>query len=121
MASLDSLVEVTVGAVYEVSNTLGCGFLEKVYERALVQELAMRGIQARSQVHFPISYKGKPVGTYVADLVIEHQLLVELKCVETFNGDRLAQLLNYLKASQIKLGLLFNLQHAKVEWRRIIL
>jgi GxxExxY protein len=118
--SLDRLVEVVVGAAYEVSNVLGCGFLEKVYERALTRELVLRGLRVRAQVSFPISYKQQSVGEYLADLLVEDQLLVELKCVECFSNEHLAQCINYLKASQLKLALLINFQRPKVEWRRII-
>jgi GxxExxY protein len=71
-----------VGAIYEVSNVLGAGFLEKVYERALLKELALRGLAAQSQVGFPVSYKGQCVGEYLADLVVEQRLVVEIKCVD---------------------------------------
>jgi GxxExxY protein len=82
---LDLLVKTVVGAAYEVSNVLGAGFLEKVYERALVQELVSRGLNVRSQASFPVGYKGQCVGDYVADLLIEEQLIVELKCVDQFS------------------------------------
>ena len=93
------MVEAVIGAAYEVSNILGAGFLEKVYERALARELILRGLQVESQVGFPVSYKGQCVGEYVADLLVEKQLLVELKCVESFSNEHLAQCINYLKAS----------------------
>jgi GxxExxY protein len=118
--SLDRLVEVVVGAAYEISNVLGCGFLEKVYERALTRELALRGLRVRSQVSYPIAYKQQCVGEYVADLLVEDQLLVELKCVECFSNEHLAQCINYLKAAHLRLALLINFQKPKVEWRRII-
>jgi GxxExxY protein len=114
------LVEVVVGAAYEISNVLGCGFLEKVYERALTRELALRGLRVRSQVSYPIAYKQQCVGEYVADLLVEDQLLVELKCVECFSNEHLAQCINYLKAAHLRLALLINFQKPKVEWRRII-
>ena len=79
---LDSLTEQVRGAVFEVANTLGAGFLEKVYQRALVSELRLRGIRAMAEAPFTVTYKGHPVGTYVADLLIEDALVVELKCVE---------------------------------------
>jgi GxxExxY protein len=79
---LDKLIETIIGSAYEVANVLGCGFLEKVYERTLVRELASRGVIVRSQVAFPVLYKDQAVGDYVADLLVENQLIVELKCVE---------------------------------------
>ena len=69
---------------------------------------------------FPISYKGYCVGKYLADLVVENQVIVELKCVETFSNEHLAQCINYLKASHLRLALLITFQKPKVEWRRII-
>jgi GxxExxY protein len=71
---LDGLVERVVGAVYEVANVLGAGFLEKVYERALMRELGLRGLNVRSQVAFPVGYKGQRVGEYMADLLVEERL-----------------------------------------------
>jgi GxxExxY protein len=117
--SKDLLIEAVVGAAYEVSNVLGAGFLEKVYERALLRELTLRGLMTKSQVMFPVVYKGQCLGEYVADLVVEDRLIVELKCVECFSSQHLAQCINYLKASGLILALLINLQKPKVEWRRV--
>jgi GxxExxY protein len=74
--SLNALFELVVGAVYEVSNTLGAGFLEKVYERALLKELRIRGIAAVAQASCPVTYKGQCVGEYFCDLLIENVLVV---------------------------------------------
>ena len=113
-------MEGVVGAAYEVSNVLGAGFLEKVYERALARELGLRGVAVETQVPFPIVYKGQLVGDYVADLLVERQLIVELKCVEAFTNEHLAKCINYLKASGLRLALLINFQKPKVEWRRVV-
>jgi len=94
----------SIGAAYEVSNVLGAGFLEKLYETALIEELGLRGIRAKPQVLFPVTYKGKHIGTYMADLVVEGRLLVEVKCVDQLGNEQLAQCLNYLKASGISWG-----------------
>jgi len=118
--SLDSLIETAVGAAYEVSNTLGAGFLEKVYHRALTRELTLRNLRVQAQVSFPIIYKEQCVGDYVANLIVEKRLVIELKCVECFSNEHLAQCINYLKASHLRLALLINFQKPKVEWRRII-
>jgi len=119
-ASLNALFETVVGAAYEVSNTLGAGFLEKVYERALAKELALRGIRARPQVPYKIIYKGHPIAEYIADLVVDDRLLVEIKCVNALAKDHLAQSLNYLKAASLPLALLINFQHPKVVWLRVV-
>ncbi len=116
----DSLTECVIGAVLEVSNKLGGGFLEKIYERALLRELTLRGLRAKAQVSFPVVYKGACVGEYYADIVVENVLVVELKCVDRFAGEHLAQCLNYLKASGRSVCLLVNFQKSKVEWRRIV-
>jgi GxxExxY protein len=119
-ASLEALVETVIGAAYEVSNVLGAGFLEKIYERALTEELGLRGLRATAQAPFPVAYKGKNVGTYLADLLVEDRLLVEVKCVEQFSNEHLAQCINYLKASGLHLALLINFRRPRVEWKRVV-
>ena len=116
----DSLTERVLGAIFEVSNTLGAGFLEKVYERTLLRELSLRGIRASTQASFAITYKGQYVGEYFADILVEDVLLVELKCVERLANEHTAQCLNYLRASGRTLCLLVNFQKPNVEWKRIV-
>ena len=118
--SLDAVAEAVIGAAYEVSNVLGAGFLEKVYQRAMAREMALRGLGVRSQVSYPVAYKGHCVGEYLADLLVEDRVIVELKCVDSFSNEHLAQCINYLKVSHIRLALLINFQKPKVEWKRII-
>ena len=117
----ESLTERVLAAVFEVSNTLGAAFLEKVYERALIAELALRGIRATTQASFPVTYKGHCVGEYFADILVEDVLVVELKCVERLANEHTAQCLNYLRASGRSLCLLINFQKPKVEWKRVVL
>jgi GxxExxY protein len=119
-AALEALVETVVGAAYEVSNVLGAGFVEKVYERALVEELKLRNLPTATQAPFSVVYKGKHVGVYTADQVVADRLLIEVKCVDQFTTEHLAQCINYLKASGLKLALLINFRRPKVEWRRIV-
>jgi len=119
--SADLVLEAVDGAAYEVSNVLGAGFLEKVYERALVHELTLRGFDARPQVAFPVMFKSQCVGDYVADLVVNNQLLVELKCVDKFAPEHMAKCINYLKASRLRVALLINFQRLRVEWKRVLL
>ncbi len=121
LRALDGLAESVIGCAYEVQNVFGCGFLEKVYERALIRELRLRGVEVKSQVPFPVAYKGQHVGDYIADMVVAGSILVELKCVEEFAPEHVAQCINYLKASHLRLALLFNFQNPKVQWRRIVL
>jgi GxxExxY protein len=117
---LEALVEKVVGAAYEVSNVLGAGFLEKIYERALIEELRLGGLRVAAQAPFPVAYKGKHIGTYAADLVVEDRLLVEVKCADQLSHEHLAQCINYLKASGLQLALLINFRRSKVEWRRVV-
>ena len=115
------LTETVIGSAFEISQVLGAGFLEKVYERALIRELMLRGVSAKAQVSFPVCYKGQYIGEYVADLVVEEKLIVEFKCVDRPANDHLAQCINYLKASRLQVGLLINFQRPRVEWKRVLL
>ncbi len=98
----------TLRAFYTVYNTLGFGFLEKVYERAMIIELQRVGLHGRSQVPLKVHYFGQDVGDYFADLIIENVLVVELKAAESLSPEHEAQLLNYLRATDIEYGLLLN-------------
>jgi GxxExxY protein len=109
------------GAVFEVNRVLGPGFLERVYEKALLVELRMRGLKADSQVPIKVSYKGNPVGEYVADILVEGKIVVELKAVEKLEKQHEAQLLNYLRATGIRVGLLVNMKYPKAEIKRMVL
>jgi GxxExxY protein len=117
---LDSLTERVLGAVFEVANTLGAGFLEKVYQRALHKELGLRGIRAAAEASFTVTYKSHSVGEYFADLLVEDVLVVELKCAERLSSEHTAQCINYLRASGRTVCLLVNFNKPKVEWKRIV-
>lgn len=118
--SLNDLTRKVIGAAIEVSNILGAGFLEKVYERALLSELHAQGLRAKSQARCPVFYKGRRVGDYLADLIVEDEIIVELKCVEQFSNEHMAQCINYLRPSGRSVALLLNFQRPKLEWKRII-
>ena len=118
--NLDGLTDRVLSAIFEVSNTLGAGFLEKVYERALIKELALRGIRTVGQASFAVDYKGYYLGEYFADILVEDVLVVELKCVQRLANEHIAQCLNYLRASGRTVCLLVNFQKPKVEWKRIV-
>jgi GxxExxY protein len=109
------------GAAFEVNRILGSGFLEKAYENALLLELRGRGFNAESQMPVKVFYKKKVVGEYIVDILVEKKVIVELKTVEKFDNVHEAQLLNYLKASGIQVGLLINFKHPKVEIKRMVL
>ena len=116
---MSELTERVIRCAFPVSNTLGCGFLEKVYENALAHELRKAGIQAEQQHGITVFYDGVAVGEYAADLLIERALLVELKAVKEFDEIHLAQCLNYLRATNLRLCLLMNFAKPKLEIRRI--
>ena len=109
------------GAIFEVNRVLGPGFIEKVYENALLIELQKLGLKAENQVPVNVTYKGENVGAYVADILVEDQIIVELKAIEKLTKLHEAQLLNYLKATDIKIGLLVNFHGRKAEIKRMVL
>ena len=108
------------GAVFEVNRVLGSGFLEKIYENALLIEIRKRGLRAESQVPINVHYKNQIIGEYIADIVVEDKVIVELKAIESLEKIHEAQLLNYLKATGIQVGLLVNFRHQKAEIKRMV-
>lgn len=115
------ITEKIIGAAFEVHSVLGYGFLEKVYENALLVELCKRGVKAEAQNTIRVKYKDVIVGDYVADLVVEDKVIVELKTEDEYNKMHEAQLLNYLKATGVKVGLLINFGRKKCEFRRLVM
>jgi GxxExxY protein len=111
-----------VGSAIEVHKELGFGFLEAVYQEAMEIELSLRNIPFETQVVLSVSYKDLPLKkTYTADLVCFGKIIVELKALDQLSGREEAQLLNYLKATGFRVGLLINFGHsAKLEWRRLV-
>ena len=97
-----------INAFYEVYNELGSGFLEKVYQNALFNELRLRGILCQKEYPIAVYYKGTRVGDYYADIIIEDKIILELKAVKTILPEHLAQLTNYLRATDAEVGLLLN-------------
>lgn len=102
---------------FNVYNTLGYGFLEKVYENSLLIELSENGLQTIQQVAIPVYYHEKQVGNYFADLLVENKVIIELKACENIINEHEIQLLNYLKATNFEVGLLLNFG-AKPEFKR---
>jgi GxxExxY protein len=113
------LTDKVVKAFFKVYNTLGYGFAERVYENALVIELKKSGLQVEKQKEITVYYEGEVVGDYVADIVVNDVVMLELKAVRTLTEDHEAQLLNYLKATPVEVGLLLNFG-VKPEHRRKI-
>jgi len=110
-----------MGAIFEVHKQLGPGFLESIYEKALIEELSIRGMKVETQKFIELSYKNKKVGTHRLDLIVEDKVVVELKTVERFSVHHKAQLTSYLKASGYKLGILVNFSKSKVEYGRVLI
>lgn len=118
---LNHITEKVIGCVHRVSNILGSGFLEKVYENALVIELRNAGLLVEQQHSIKVLYNSIPVGDFAADIVVNNCLIVELKAVSALDNVHSAQCLNYLKATGLKLCLLVNFGKSRAEIRRIIL
>ena len=110
-----------IGAAFEVHNVLGPGFLEKVYQNALAKELKVRGYQVDIEVKIPVYYKGELVGDYFADVLVNKRIVLELKALNDLTSQHEAQIINYLKATGHKIGLLLNFGTNKVQVKRKIL
>ena len=117
---LNQITEKIIGCAYKVSNTLGSGFLEKVYENALAHELRKAGLRVVQQYGIQVYYDGIVAGEYAADLCVEDCVLIELKAVRTFDEVHMAQCLNYLKATDLRICLLINFGRPKVEIKRVV-
>ena len=115
-----NLSRVVIGCAMEVHRELGCGYLELVYERALEIEIKSKCIRVARQVPLPVSYKGNLVGTFIADMVIAGCLIIELKASESTTPRDEAQLINYLRASKIPVGLLFNFGQKSLKTKRLV-
>ena len=109
-----------VGAAMNVLNTLGHGLLEKPYENAMVVELEEQGIPYSQQQKFEVIYKGVNVGNYIPDLIVFDKIIVELKTVEFLANVHRAQLINYLKIANHKVGVLLNFSKPKLQWERLV-
>ena len=111
------LTDKIINAFYKVNNALGFGFLEKVYENAMVIELRKMGLNVKQQKNIKVFYNDYKVGDYFADLIVNDQVIVELKAAESLCPEHEAQLINYLRATEIEVGLLLNFGK-KAEFRR---
>ena len=120
MVGSERLSQRVLRCAQNVSHELGAGFLEKVYESALCIELTQADIPFQCQQQFTVYYKGEDIGYYIADIVVDNRLLVELKALSEFNKEHEAQVMNYLKASGLSVGLLLNFGVAKLGIRRIV-
>jgi GxxExxY protein len=109
-----------VGAAMEVLNELGHGFHEKPYENALIVEFAMRSIPFSQQPQYPINYKGQKVGLFVPDLIAYQSVVVDTKVVDRITDHERGQMLNYLKITSLRIGVILNFSKPKLDWERIV-
>ncbi len=109
-----------LGAAFTVHNVLGPGLLESAYEGALCVEFKHLGLSVERQPVFPLSYRGEYIGAYVADLVVEGTIILELKAVKALSLVMEAQIINYLKLSRLPVGYLLNFANIRVEWKRFV-
>jgi GxxExxY protein len=117
---LDQITEKIIGCAYDVSNSLGSGFIEKVYGNALYHRAVKQGLRAVQQYQMKVMYDGVLVGEFFADLLIEELVLVELKAVRELEDIHVAQAMNYLKASGLPVCLLINFGRPKIEIRHLV-
>jgi GxxExxY protein len=114
-------VYAVVGCALEVLRELGHGLHEKPYENALVVEFGKQGIPFSQQPRFPIHYKGVHVGEYVPDLITHEQIVIEAKVIDCITNQEMGQVMNYLRITGLRVGVIINFKRAKLEWRRVVL
>ncbi len=110
----------SIGAAMTVLNELGPGLDEKIYERALVIELRKLGHSVEPQRAYPVHYSGELVGTLVPDAIVDGLVIADPKVVESFNDTHVRQMIGYLAITKLKLALLLNFKHAKLQWKRVV-
>ena len=109
-----------IGCAFEVLNEIGHGFYEKIYENALVVEFGLQGIPCEQQRRFDVLYKKHPVGSYVPDLIAFGQIIVDAKTIERITDEDRGKMLNYLKITGLRVGLILNFKHPKLEFERVV-
>lgn len=109
-----------IGIAMEVHNRLGYGFLEKVYENAMMILLKKKGIRAESQMPIKIKFESEIIGEYIADVLVDDEIILELKAVKKIHEKHKAQTINYLKATNKKLGIIINFGNERLEYERVI-
>ena len=110
-----------IGCAMEVINVLGHGFLETVYENALCVEMRLRGIPHRQQPRYDVFYKSERVGEYVPDLIVSDAIVVDAKTIDAITDHEIGQVLNYLKITGLRVALILNFKHSKLQWKRVVL
>jgi len=115
----EELTAKIIEACFEVSNELGTGFLESVYQNALELAIRQKGLKVQAQVPLTVGFRGEEVGQFFADILVEDKVIVELKAVSTLVPEHQAQVINYLKASKLEVGLLVNFGKPRIEIKRL--
>jgi len=115
------LVFQIVGCSMDVLNELGHGLREKTYERALCHEFELQEVNYSQQTVFPVFYKGIKIDDYIPDLIVENRVVVDTKTVDCMGDTEIGKMLNYLRITGIKVGLLINFKHSKLQWKRVVL
>ncbi|MBT3038091.1 MAG: GxxExxY protein [Candidatus Thiodiazotropha sp. (ex Codakia orbicularis)] len=118
--STKRISERVIGCAYTVGNELGPGFLERVYKKALCVEMIRNGLEVERQKQLNVTYKGEVVGKYFADILVENYLLLEVKAVARLSPEHKAQVINYLKATDLTVSLLINFGTPRTEIKRIV-
>ncbi len=117
----EELVCRIVGCSMEVLNEIGHGLREKTCERALCRELDLQGVSYSQQAVFPVQYKGEKIDEYIPDVVVETRVVIDARTIEDIGKCEIGKMINYLKITKLKVGLIINFKHAKLEWKRVIL
>jgi len=115
----EELTAVILKACFEVSNELGAGFLESIYQNASLIALRQKGLKAQPQYPLAVHFRGEAVGSFFADILIEDKVILEIKAVSVLSPEHMAQVINYLKATGIEVGLLVNFGRPKLEYKRL--
>lgn len=110
-----------LGYAMEVLNTLGHGLHEKPYENSLVVEFQKNGIQYSQQQRFNVLYKDVMVGEYIPDLIVDNKIVVDTKVIEKITDHEIGQMINYLKITKLRVGLIINFKYARLEWKRVVI
>ena len=114
----EDITKKILASCFQVSNELGIGFLESVYEKALMIVLSEEGLKAKNQLPLKVNYRGQIIGEFFADIIVEDKIIIELKSAKALTVEHQAQLLNYLKVTGLPVGLLVNFGTTKLEYRR---
>lgn len=116
----DEIYQIT-GISMSLLNDLGHGFAEKIYEQGLYNELIENGFIVKQQKSFDVIHKNKILGSYIPDLLVNDSIIIELKTIPKITDNEIGQVMNYLKVTNLTMGLILNFKHSKLEWKRVIL